>query len=157
MKYVLFLILTVFTFKVSAQIKTKDLRSLIGNWKGNLTYTDYSSGKPVKILADIAVSEISRHSFIFAYQYPKEPHANSSDTINIGAKGKMLNDKRVLSRTIYNKTVKLVTEKQGSDNNKPAALRYTYMIGKSNFVIRKEVRYVTDTEYFLRNEYNFSR
>ena len=42
---------------LSAQsFQIKDLATSVGNWEGNLTYLDYSSGKPFTMLANIKIS-----------------------------------------------------------------------------------------------------
>ena len=70
---------------LSAQsFQIKDLSSSLGRWEGNLTYLDYSSGKPFTMLADIKISlTADSRGYIMAYEYPKEPHANSKDTTAI--------------------------------------------------------------------------
>ena len=70
---------------LSAQsFQIKDLSSSLGRWEGNLTYLDYSSGKPFTMLANIKISlTADLKGYIMAYEYPKEPHANAKDTTAI--------------------------------------------------------------------------
>ena len=71
-------------FANAQSIQVKDIAGSVGSWKGNLTYLDYSSGKPFTMLANIKISlTADSRGYIMAYEYPKEPHANSKDTTAI--------------------------------------------------------------------------
>lgn len=158
MKAAMFIILTCAAF-FQAQISTNDFRPVLGDWKGTLTYNDYSSSKEVKISADISVSELvsDKNAIVLKYTYPKEPQANSMDTLRISADGKMINDKHIVSAVKQNDSVVLTAEKQGKDNDKPSTLRYIYTLSNSKFNIRKEVKYNDSSDFFFRNEYSFHR
>ncbi len=94
----------------------------------------------------------------FEYQYPDEPKANSTETVAIGKDGKMFDGEAVIERTnLTDKTLKIVTEKSGPDNDKKALFRFTYLLSKTSFSIKKEVKYEGTTEFFVRNEYNWKR
>ena len=61
------------------KIKSSDFKLLTaGQWKGKLTYQDYSSNKKVSILSNLTVtqSKEDKLSWIFEYEYPDEPKAN---------------------------------------------------------------------------------
>jgi hypothetical protein len=83
----LFLSLLILVFSLgvfaSPKIKAKELNILTGaRWSGTLSYLDYSSSKKVSILSDLVVSSAGKkNSWIFSFEYPKEPKANSSDTV----------------------------------------------------------------------------
>lgn len=136
-----------------------ELSPLIGNWKGNLTYIDYRSGKPVHLKTEMAITpyKANKNGVVIFYQYPEEPKANSYDTLQVSADAKMINDKPIISRSNDEwGNLVIVSEKKGMDNYKPAILRYIYTIGKNDFIIRKEVKLEDATEYMLRNEYRLT-
>jgi hypothetical protein len=157
MKTLTLILLTCASF-FQAQISPNDFRPIFGQWKGELTYSDYKTGRPIKIPVEMKVAEArSANSIILSYSYPKEPQANSNDTMRIATDGKMLNDKNIVSVKKENNLVVITAERSGDDNNKPATLRYNYSIGKNQFVIRKEVKYNDTDNFIFRNEYIFRR
>jgi hypothetical protein len=57
-----------------------------------------------------------------------------------------------------NDILKIVTQKEGMDNDKKAIFRHTYLIGKTSFSIKKEVKYdEPGAEFFPRNQYSWTR
>jgi len=143
------------------KIKSDDFKRLTnGHWKGKLTYQDYRSNKKVSIPSNLTVTESSEDklSWIFEYEYPDEPKANKKSIVKIRKDGKTLDDETVVERTkLPNETLKIVTTKNGMDNNKPAVFRYIYLINKKTFSIKKEVKYEGTQEFFERNEYSWNR
>ncbi len=143
------------------KIKSGDFKLLTaGQWKGKLTYQDYRSNKKVSILSNLTVTESNEDklSWIFEYEYPDEPKANKKSIVKISKDGKTFDDETVVERTnLPNKTLKIVTTKNGMDNNKPAVFRYIYLINKKTFSIKKEVKYEGTQEFFERNEYSWNR
>lgn len=151
----------VLSFGQSPQVKIKDLQVLTGaRWTGNLAYLDYGTEKKVLIPSDLIVRQAKddKLSWVFEYQYPDEPKANSTEIVAVSKDGKMFDGEMVIERTnLTGKTVKVVTEKSGSDNDKKALFRFTYLLSKKSFSIRKEVKYEGATEFFVRSEYNWKR
>jgi hypothetical protein len=50
-----------------------DFMKVEGNWTGQLTYLDYSSGKPYTMSADLEIKRIpNTNEFLFIHTYPKE-------------------------------------------------------------------------------------
>jgi lipopolysaccharide export LptBFGC system permease protein LptF len=143
------------------KIKSGDFKRLTnGQWKGKLTYQDYRSNKKVSILSNLTVTESSedKSSWIFEYEYPDEPKANEKSIVKISKDGKTFDDETVIERTkLPNGTLKIVTTKNGTDNDKPAVFRYIYLINKTTFSIKKEVKYEGTDEFFERNEYSWNR
>ena len=144
-----------------AKIQRDDVQLLTGaQWAGTLTYLDYRSNKKVSIPANLTVKPNGddKWSWVFEYQYPDEPHANSSEIIRLSKDGRSMNDEAVLERTsLPDGTVRFVTEKKGEDNNRSAAFRYTYLLNAKNFSIKKEVRYENEKQFFERNEFSWKR
>ncbi|MBV9959263.1 MAG: hypothetical protein JO360_12635 [Acidobacteria bacterium] len=145
----------------SASIKAGDLKQLEGaQWKGTLTYLDYGRNKKISIPSNLSVTRdaAGAASWTFDYQYPDEPQANDKERITLGEGGKTLNDETVVERTtLPNKTLRIVTQRRGMDNDKPALLRYIYLLSPTSFNLRKEVRPDGATEFFERNEYAWTR
>ena len=56
-------------------------------------------------------------------------------------------------------TIEIITEKKGIDGNdrKAAIIRHTYLISSKQYVSRKEVQFVGETNWIMHNEYRFSR
>ena len=144
-----------------AKIQRDDVQLLTGaQWAGTLTYLDYRSNKKVSIPANLTVKPNGddKWSWVFEYQYPDEPHANSSEIIRLSKDGRSMNDEVVLERTsLPDGTVRFVTEKKGKDNNRSAAFRYTYLLNAKNLSIKKEVRYENEKQFFERNEFSWKR
>ena len=143
------------------KIKSGDFKRLLnGQWKGKLTYQDYRSNKKVSILSNLTVTESNEDklSWIFEYEYPDEPKANKKSIVKISEDGKTFDEETVVERTnLPNKTLKIVTTKNGMDNDKPAVLRHTYLLSKKSFSIKKEVKYEGTQKFFERNEYSWIR
>lgn len=92
--------------------------------------------------------------------YPKEPGANSLDTIFISKDGRLLNKEPVKTKRKLDKdNLEIVTEINSIDgnDNKPAIIRHTYTLGSSTYSIKKEVQFAGQTQWILRNEYKFIR
>lgn len=144
-----------------AKVKQQDFLSLSGNWKGTLTYLDYTSGKPYSMPADIAIKPLTKHNaYSFYNSYPDEPKANSTDTLLITAKGRMIDGATVTARRkLKDGTTVIVTERMSRDgnDNMPALNRITYSIGKTRFSNIKEVQFVGKTEWIKRHEYTYTR
>jgi hypothetical protein len=161
--YSFLLLLTAFStaFAQSDAISRKDFERIRGDWKGTLTYLDYSSGQPYTMPANISIARIGKtNRFLFTNSYPDEPRANSADTVTVSKNGKQLGDEVVKSRKVLSDgTVEIVTEQAGTDGNddKAAIIRHTYSIGKTVFVIRKDVQFTGESAWINRHEYRYTR
>lgn len=143
------------------RVRTRDLQLLTGpQWKGTLTYLDYGTNKRVSIRSNLSVSQSNegKLSWVFEYQYPDEPKANSKDIVTISKDGRIIDGEVVVERTnLTGNGLRVVTVKSGTDNDKKATFHYTYLIGRKSFSIKKEVRYEGTMEYVERNEYRWER
>lgn len=143
------------------KVADKDLRLLVGQqWAGTLTYMDYRSNKKISIPSNLTVTQSmeDKLSWVFEYQYPDEPKANGKKVVTISRDGRIFNGERVIERTKpASDTLRIVTEKEGEDNDRRALFRYTYLLGAKSFSIKKEVRYEGETGFFERNEYSWKR
>jgi hypothetical protein len=140
----------------TANLKLNDLDLLLGKkWTGTLTYLDYGTGKPEVIPTELVVSRSAKGPGVynFATAYPKEPSHNGTDEVVISKDGTVLDGENVkLREVLADGTLKIVAQTEGTDNNKKATYRITYLLGKSFYKRKKEVCYVGETAYFTRNE-----
>lgn len=157
--FVLFLFVNINSANSQDNIITAtDFAPLVStNWKGNLAYTDYTSGKLTTIPVNLSVMQINDTSFELSLNFPDEPQANGADTIHILNDGTYLDNKKIVSAQKSGDATTITGESTGSDNNKPAQFKYTYIISSSEFTIMKEVKYDDSNEYFLRNKYQFNK
>jgi hypothetical protein len=143
-------------------VTTEDLKVLEGGrWSGSLTYQDYRSGKSTQIKSDVIINRKpgDANAWIFTYEYPDEPKANSSSEVAITEGGKGFNGGAIVEtrRNAKDGTLTIVTTKPGTDNDRRALFRYSYLIAHGTFSIKKEVQLDGSTEWFTRNEYAWSR
>ena len=146
----------------AARLRPEDLRRLTGaRWAGTLTYTDYSTNKRVSIPSNLSVSEPDGgggNVWVFDYEYPKEPKANGKRELTLASDGTTFDGGTVVERTSAGDgPLKIVTEMRGTDNERAAVFRFTYLIGETSLSVRKEVRYEGEGSFFERNVYSWSR
>lgn len=157
------ILLEIISMRSQAQtsISETDFIPILGSWQGALTYLDYTSGKPFTMSANREISRIGKtNQFIFKNSYPNEPQANSADTILISSRENKIDDEKVIQRRNLEKgNLEIVTEVLGKDGNenKPALIRHSYLLGNDVFRIIKDVQFVGKTEWIKRNEYRYQR
>jgi hypothetical protein len=158
-----FAILIATTTNAQTNYKTllKDFQKISGNWKGSLTYHDYTSGKPYTMPADKHIERINKtNKFVVSNIYPNETSANSIDTINISSDGKYINKELIKSRKkLPNGAIEIITEEPGTDgnDNKPATFRHTYIFGKTTYKKRKDIQFAGEKEWINRHEYSYTK
>ena len=143
-------------------VSVKDFKPAFGEWKGSLTYMDYSSGKPYTMPANIIINKdkSNDHRLILDFQYPDEPKANEKDTLIISNDGLRIDDAMVISKEkSVGGVLQIITEEPGVDgnDNRKAVLRHIYSISKRTFFSRKEVKFDGQEKFMIRNEYKMSR
>jgi len=142
------------------RISIADLKPAAGKWKGQLTYLDYTSNKQESIPATASVEIKGENLLKLAIYYTIEPSRNGKDVYRIKENGTMINDQRVIERTLQaDGTVKIVLESNGPDGNdhKPATFHHELVIGNTVFTMTKRVRFDGEDQFFQRNQYTFSR
>lgn len=140
-------------------IHSDDLSTIIGEWKGSLTYIDYKTNKPFTMPADMLI-ENGRNNYEFKLyiEYPKERNANSTDNIKISKDGTKINKADIISiEKLSDEEIKIITQNQGKDNKEKAEIRMIYILGNTKLIIRKEVKFENTEDWLLRNEYNFKQ
>lgn len=140
-------------------VKTSDLKMIVGNWTGTITYLDYRSGKPFTMPANLEVKMTGYPNKLLLYNtYPNEPEANDTDKLKLSKKGTHLNKAKVVSREVLpNGQVVIMAQKKGKDDNKKAMMRYTYTVSENQFVIRKDVKFDGAEEWVQRNEFKYAK
>lgn len=161
MKFVvinLLLLLSLSSFG-QAKITSEDLKVVIGNWEGSLTYLDYQTSKPYTMPANLMVTRGKTENILLLNNiFPNEPKANSSEKIKITKDGMLLNKNTVTSREeLENGYVQIQTEQKAKDDNKKALIRYTYSLGRDFFLIRKEVQFEEEGDWIKRSEVTYQR
>jgi len=150
-----------FIFMDAPKLKRSDLQLLTGaQWTGTLTYLDYSTNKKVSIASKLLVTQSSAGKFawVFDYQYPDEPKANGTKEVILSPDGTTISGEKVVERTkVDGSPLRITTEKTGSENDKQALFRFTYLISAKSFSIKKEVRYEGTTDFIERNQYSWTR
>jgi hypothetical protein len=143
------------------RIEPADVQRLAGApWKGSLTYLDYTSKKPVTLASSLVVTraDADGRSWVFDYQYPDEPKANSARNVTLAGDGSTIDGERVTERSVLpGGILRIVTEQSGHDDGRPAMFRFTYLLGDSSLSRRKEVRFEGTADYFERHSYNWTR
>lgn len=145
----------------AAIVEPADLDRLTGpTWNGSLIYRDYQTNKPTAIETTLDIARVEGSAtprWDFRRGYPKEPHANANELIALNAGGTMLGDERVIERAaLPGGGVRIVTEQESKDNNKPARLRFIYTIDDRSLRIVKLVR-TSDEPEFERNRVELTR
>ena len=143
------------------RLTISDLNKLTGTWKGILTYVDYTSSKPYSMPADIIVKATDDNiALVISYEYPDEPHANNSDTLQVNQGGLFLNNEKIISSKFDESgDFLIVTTHQDYDGNdhRAATIKHTYALKGNSFSIKKEVKFKGEKVWIKRNEYQFSK
>lgn len=127
---------------------------------GSLSYLDYRTSKMVTIPSNLTVTQLAgdKLTWVFEYQYPDEPKANSRETVTISKDGRTINGETVVEKAkLAGNTLRIVTEKSGPDDNRSALFHFTYLLNANSLSIKKEVRYEGMMEFFGRNQYSWKR
>lgn len=155
----LLFLLSSYNSSAQATISSEDFKPLIGSWSGTLTYLDYQNGEPFSMPVELRIVQIEEtNNFTFYFSFPDEPHANSEETFSISNGGTMLNGESIISKGLLEDgNLEIVTESKGTDDELPATIRQTYIVGADVFVTRKDVLFDGQEEWTNRNEFNFNK
>jgi len=140
-------------------VRPEMLENIMGEWEGALTYLDYQTNEPFTMPVNLNI-ENGKNEYLFKLflEYPKEPKANGTDKIRLSKDGTRINKATIIStRELTEEEFEIITEYSGKDNNKKAQIRVTYIIKRTELIIRKEVKFKNSEEWILRSEYNYNR
>lgn len=155
------------------KVTSADLDRLTGpQWNGTLSYRDYTTKKNTTIESNLQVVKVPGLAKVgndfadagvapaweFRFGYPREPKANSTKVVKLSPDGDAIGDEIVTRRaSLPGGTLRIVTEKRGSDNDKPALFQFHYNIAPTSFTLTKLVKPDGESEFFERNKYQWSR
>ena len=165
MSLLFFFISSLFTTDLIAQpapgIQLDDFKPLSGLYQGTLTYRDYSSDKIVTLqtVSNVSFDEKSMNIKILINEWGKDYTQNYNYKIKNGA---LVNngawDTESIDKGEEGK-LRLVVTQKGKDGNKnrPCIFRVTFDGDDQHFSITKEVRFLDEADFFIRNRYTFQR
>lgn len=136
------------------------LQPLLGTWRGERMYMDYTSGAETHIPADLVVEPLGERTWLVGFGYADEPHANQRDTMRLSTEGTLLDGLQVIAvKQPATDSLILVLHERGTDNGAPALIRKTWTIGRHTCTLRKDVHPITtpSAPFALRHEYRFKR
>ena len=147
------------------RLTSSDLALATANdWRGTLTYLDYSTGKAVMLNTALRgqMSRADRLVLQFDYEEPNKSHVFGTDTLTVAPDGTRLRwdgtDFTVQARQwLPNQTLRLVLEGPGQDDNRPVLIRKTVLLSPRQLAVRKQIRLAGDTAFVQRNAYQFTR
>ncbi len=147
-----------------AVVTAADVDRLTGApWKGTLTYLDYTSHAQTTIKSSLVMARLPETkagdaAWDMRVGYADEPHANSGETAVLKRGGRVFRDADVVERAVLpDGTVRVVTEQEGPDDNRPARFRFVYLLGEKTCSIQKLVRFTPQEAFFERHIYRWSR
>ncbi|MFD0861769.1 hypothetical protein ACFQ1M_06090 [Sungkyunkwania multivorans] len=158
-------ILTIITLTILGAINAQekldinDFKDVLGvEWKGKLTYKNYSDGRMVNIDCTLRLEKDTDASVKYIQKYPYEPKANSSGKWKLQKDGTFFNKGVVISKKYAEDgSLEFTTRSTGKDNGKPSTFYMTYRIGKDSLSYKKEVKYDGTEDRFVRNKYEYAR
>ena len=134
------------------------------DWRGTLTYLDYSTSKTVTLNTTLRSQMSGADRFIlqFNYEEPNKSHVFGTDTLTVAPDGTRLRwdgtDFTVQAKKwLLNQTLRFVLEGPGQDDNRPVLIRKTVLLSPHQFAVRKQIRLAGDTAFVQRNHYQFAR
>ena len=145
--------------------------AITGHWVGTLEYKDYrdpSKRVTLPTILDAAPGADAGADLRFTYDDGPGKTVTGGDRFVLAADAATLDWTGVkeqspdifrvvsLLRSDDAGTIRLVVELEGQDDNKPATLRETITLGRTELTILKEVR-PTGAEFSFRHVYRFAR
>lgn len=144
------------------------LKSLQGDWKGKLTYTDYRNDS-TQVTMDVWLKSNMYNNYLVKEFYYREPDgktkqkAKSIDTTSIDdKKSKWFETGYKLPFKIKkyeNKDdiQKMLIETIDTDNNKLSTIRITITSSLNAMTIKKEVKYNGTNHFFTRHTFYYTK
>jgi hypothetical protein len=160
-KIIICLACTIGSYVSYAQTVTlADLAAMKGNWKGQLSYLDYSSNKQESIKASLTVNQLSDGKVELNFNYPNEPDYKSKEVYTIRQNGTYISDMKVIERSaLADGGYRIVLEEKGKDGNQnlPATFHHIIELKGNTISLAKQVKFDGGGEFFERNRYTLSR
>lgn len=160
MKKIFLLLCILATLSGNAQYRVSitDFKQLSGIWKGQLSYLDYTSNKPVSMEANTLFEMVSDSSFDQFIYYTDEPHKNADSRYTIRENGTVLNEMKLVERKEEKGKLLLVFEFRGPDgnDNRMATMQSIYALSGKQLTITKMVKFDGEDHFKQRHQYRFS-
>ena len=143
--------------------------ALAGSWRGTLEYRDYKDPSRRTTLPTLLEATRADESVTLAMTYDDGPNktVKESDRLTLDATGKSLTwssgstSQRYTVRSFEaprpGHALRLVLEGEGSDDDKPATIRETLVVGLNRMQILKETRPSGQSEFAFRHRYELTR
>ncbi|MEL6445173.1 MAG: hypothetical protein AAF089_04035 [Bacteroidota bacterium] len=137
--------------------------ALVGDWTGTLTYTDYSDDTRRATLTISANGRALRRGGVrldLRYVEPDGSSGGMGTTTLRERRGRIEYDGTPwtqLEREVRVDGFRIVLEREGDDNRRPATIRHTITLDGEELSDRKEVRYDGTDTFFERNLYRLTR
>jgi hypothetical protein len=146
------------------QIFNKDLKMLVGTWTGNMVYTDPEKNNQQFTLPTTLLISDKTDSLLLVFNYPNSDGIQVSDTSSLriyDAEGKLRIDGALydIGQTVRRgPTLQVIGEKRNFfDQQRVSDLQQTITFNAGSLKILKEVRYLENEFYFIRNRMTFTR
>lgn len=157
--FLLLCILASISGNAQYRLSIADFQQLSGTWKGQLTYLDYTSNKPVSMEANTLFEMVSDSSFDQFIYYTAEPHKNADSRYTIRDNGRALNEMKLVERKAEKGKLLLVFEYRGPDgnDNRMATMQRIIELTGNELKITKMVKYDGEGKFIQRHQYYFIR
>lgn len=144
--------------------------SMVGRWTGTLEYKDYSSpDRQVTLPTILEVSAREAGGVLIRSIFDDGPGktVTDDDRFEFSADAATLDwsGMRDATPTVFRVVsverdtagaIRVVAEREGEDDNKPATLRETITVEPTRFTVRKDVRF-SGGEFFVRHVFRMAR
>lgn len=142
-------------------VTKKDFKKVVGCWKASMNYPGTMIRKPHSASGSVRIRQIGKApKFVLNYTFSDKPGDATTDTIIISKAGKQINDAAITSKQyMRNGRLQIVAEREGLDNesNQRATFRYTYVLGKRSYSVKKEIKKGKEDEWMLREDCKYTR
>jgi hypothetical protein len=144
--------------QATPRVEAADLLVAVGdNWKGTLTYRDYSPPyRDVTLLVEAKVQAVAGGLSV-ALHYPREPGADGISALLLTEGGRVFDGEAVILAERKDDTLQVITEGACQDDDRPAMCRHVYSFAVKQLGWRKLVTYAGDGGAVRRNEYTLTR
>ncbi|QCX00014.1 hypothetical protein FGM00_07840 [Aggregatimonas sangjinii] len=125
------------------------------SWNGNLMYINYADGQEVNLRTTMQI-RITKNAIQMNTQFTDEPGANSKSIIKLKKAGTYFGAEKIIAREkLKNGSLQITTSYDGNDDNKPATILKTYLLGEKELIITKEVNFKDSEDALIRNRYTY--
>jgi hypothetical protein len=141
----------------SASVTAADLQRAVGDdWRGTLTYRDYSPPFSDVVLAVEARVTALPDGISISLHYPSEPQADSVNQMLVSDFGARVDGALVVEVAEVGDTLIVSTTEACEDDNRPAICTHDYTFGQSGMIWVKRVQFDGEAP-ITRNTYAFNR